>query len=196
MKKVREWITCRGCGSQFMDETHEEGYCSSCLYAHYSEYFHRQLMEPRETILRKALRMAVLSVLMAFLGILALPASSFALKGSNSVLSVKTGLASFYSLEACKYNPHPRCPTASGESLYDLIKEEKESGKHFMAVWEIPFGRRVKVTNLANGKSTEAVVKDRGPSRRLKGRIVDLSLEAFRKIADSKEGLIEVEISY
>jgi len=68
--------------------------------------------------------------------------------------------------------------------------------KYTCAMWGVPFGDRVRVTNVANGKSVIVTVTDRGPAKRLvkKGRIIDLSKGAFSKIADLKQGVIEVKI--
>lgn len=102
----------------------------------------------------------------------------------------KTGTASWYSTEACRvweargvYN----CPTASGKSLYDL----EAQGVLYAAAWDLPFNTRVRVTNLANGKSVTVQILDRGPAKRL-NRVIDLSRSGFEKIADPKQGLIRV----
>lgn len=55
---------------------------------------------------------------------------------------------------------------------------------------ELPFGTRLRVTNLANDRSVIVTVNDRGPFRR--GRIVDLSRRAAREIALGAEGLARV----
>lgn len=57
----------------------------------------------------------------------------------------------------------------------------------------LPFGTKVKVTNLANGKSVIVIIADRGPY--VPGRIIDLTLNSFRQIADPGVGLINVSIS-
>jgi len=64
------------------------------------------------------------------------------------------------------------------------------------AMWDIPFGTRLKVTNLDNGKSVTVRVNDRGPAKRLvrRGRVIDLSKKAFSKIASLDEGLVMVEV--
>ncbi|MDO5089648.1 MAG: septal ring lytic transglycosylase RlpA family protein [Leptotrichiaceae bacterium] len=74
--------------------------------------------------------------------------------------------------------------TASGE-IYD---ENRVSAAHRT----LPLGTTVKVTNLDNGKSVVAVVNDRGPY--IKNRIIDLSKEAFKKIADLDKGVIPVKV--
>lgn len=98
-------------------------------------------------------------------------------------------IASWYSTEACQYNPDVACPTASGRSLYEL--ESKEP--YFAAAYGYPFGTKLVVTNVSTGKRVEVRVYDRGPNKRL-GRALDLSRKAFQQIADPKKGLIEVKI--
>ena len=62
------------------------------------------------------------------------------------------------------------------------------------ASWNYPLGTVLKVTNLANGKSVIVRVNDRGPAKRL-NRVIDLTRESFRKIADLRVGLINVRIT-
>lgn len=89
-----------------------------------------------------------------------------------------SGKASFY---ADKY--HNR-QTASGE----IHKKELKTAAHN----KLPFGTRVKVQNIENGKSVVVKINDRGPF--VKGRIIDLSKSAFDSIADLSDGVIEVKI--
>lgn len=58
----------------------------------------------------------------------------------------------------------------------------------------LPFGTKVRVTNLANGKQVEVVINDRGPFR--KGRIIDLATDAFREIASTSQGVCRVRIEW
>lgn len=55
------------------------------------------------------------------------------------------------------------------------------------------FGTRLRVTNMKNGKSVIVRVNDRGGFSKY-GRIVDLSKAAFKRIASSKSGVINVKI--
>jgi len=57
----------------------------------------------------------------------------------------------------------------------------------------LPFGTKVKVTNLSNGRTVTVVINDRGP---FGGRIIDLSREAFADIAPLGEGVVRVRISW
>jgi rare lipoprotein A len=61
------------------------------------------------------------------------------------------------------------------------------------AMWDIPFNAILKVTNLENGKSVIVRVNDRGPAKRL-NRTIDLTKQAFSKIADLEKGLAEVSV--
>ena len=54
----------------------------------------------------------------------------------------------------------------------------------------LPFGTRLKVTNVANGKSVIVTVNDRGPY--VGGRCLDLSKGAFLKIASESAGVAQV----
>lgn len=56
----------------------------------------------------------------------------------------------------------------------------------------LPFGTRIRVTNLKSGQSVIVRVTDRGPFG--PGRIVDLSLAAARKINIDKSGVAKVKI--
>ena len=74
--------------------------------------------------------------------------------------------------------------TASGE-LYDKYKRTA-------AHKSLPFGTRIRVTNMKNRKAVIVKINDRGPF--VKGRIIDLSSSAFNRIANLDTGLIDVKI--
>ncbi len=57
---------------------------------------------------------------------------------------------------------------------------------------KLPFGTKVKVTNLQNGKSVIVRINDRGPF--VKGRIIDLSKKAAQQIDLIKAGHTPVKI--
>ena len=58
-----------------------------------------------------------------------------------------------------------------------------------MAHRTLPFGTRVRVTNLENQRTVEVVVNDRGPF--VSGRIADLSEAAGRRIGMVADGVVE-----
>lgn len=91
---------------------------------------------------------------------------------------VQKGKASYY---ADKFEGKK---TASGE----IYHHSKSTAAHP----SLPFGTRVKVTNLANNKSTTVRINDRGPF--VKGRIIDLSKSAAKKLGYLKEGVATVKI--
>ncbi|WP_242689307.1 septal ring lytic transglycosylase RlpA family protein [Pedobacter sp. SYSU D00535] len=93
---------------------------------------------------------------------------------------VQTGKASYY---AKKFNGRK---TASGKKY--------RSYKRTAAHRSIPFGTKVRVTNLKNGKSVKIKINDRGPF--VAGRIIDLSRKAARKIGMLDEGVGNVKIEY
>jgi uncharacterized protein YabE (DUF348 family) len=57
----------------------------------------------------------------------------------------------------------------------------------------LPFGTVVTVTNLANGKTVQVVINDRGP---FGGRIIDLSSEAFARLAPLSQGVCQVRLTW
>jgi rare lipoprotein A len=58
---------------------------------------------------------------------------------------------------------------------------------------QFEFGTKLKVTNVANGKSTVCLVQDTGNFNKL-GRIIDLSKGSFKNIASLKQGLVRVKL--
>ena len=94
---------------------------------------------------------------------------------------------SYYTVASCL-----REGTSGRMANGELLKDDMLIG----ASWDFDFGTRLLVRNLANNKTVEVIVKDRGPSRRLyrKGRRLDLSAGAFDKIASRKSGIIQVEV--
>ncbi|MCE2572525.1 septal ring lytic transglycosylase RlpA family protein [Motilimonas eburnea] len=90
----------------------------------------------------------------------------------------QSGQASYY---ADKYNNRK---TASGE----IYHHKYSTAAHR----ELPFGAKVKVTNVKNGKTVVVKINDRGPF--IRGRIIDLSKSAFSRIGNTSEGLLDVTI--
>ncbi|HTE34367.1 MAG TPA: septal ring lytic transglycosylase RlpA family protein [Chryseolinea sp.] len=98
---------------------------------------------------------------------------------STAVLAqVQTGKASFY---ADKFEG---IPTASGEKY----RHNKLTGAHKT----LPFGTKVKVTNLSNDKNVEVTINDRGPY--VEGRIIDLSRSAAEELGFANYGLADVKL--
>ena len=61
----------------------------------------------------------------------------------------------------------------------------------------LPFGARIKVTNLRNGRSIILVVNDRGPFvRKDKKRILDVSESAALALGFKRDGLTNIKLEY
>lgn len=88
------------------------------------------------------------------------------------------GKASFY---ADKFEGRP---TASGEKY----KHNKLTAAHKT----LPFGTRVRVTNMANQKQVDVIINDRGPY--VEDRIIDLSKSAAESLGFVQQGLAEVSL--
>lgn len=57
----------------------------------------------------------------------------------------------------------------------------------------LPFGTRVRVTHLGNGRSVDVVINDRGPF--VRGRVIDLSKAAAGVIGMQGSGVARVQIA-
>ena len=85
------------------------------------------------------------------------------------------GLASFYS-----YDPH----TASGEKF---DKRELTAAHR-----TLPFGTRLRVTDVSTGKSVTVRVNDRGPF--VHGRVLDVSASAAETLGITAKGVAKVKV--
>jgi rare lipoprotein A (peptidoglycan hydrolase) len=92
-------------------------------------------------------------------------------------VSVLTGKASYY------YGRWIGRKTANGE----IYRASDVTSAHKT----LPFNTMVRVTNLKNGKSVIVRINNRGPF--IKGRILDLSLEAAKAIDMTKAGVVPVK---
>jgi rare lipoprotein A len=90
----------------------------------------------------------------------------------------EVGIASWYGAR------HAGRRTASGERYnpYQMTAAHKI----------LPMTTRVKVTNLENGRSVVVRINDRGPF--VRGRVIDLSYAAARRIGMTKKGLVRVRV--
>ncbi|HCX27743.1 MAG TPA: hypothetical protein DHI91_01215 [Candidatus Portnoybacteria bacterium] len=57
---------------------------------------------------------------------------------------------------------------------------------------DLPLGTKIRVTNLENYKKIVVVIFDRGPY--VRGRIIDLSFKAAKKLGALKAGVVPVKI--
>ena len=74
--------------------------------------------------------------------------------------------------------------TASGETL--------QPGTHTAAHRTLPFGTKVRVTNLNNGRSVVVRINDRGPHRR--NRVIDLAEGAASELMMMQAGEVPVRL--
>lgn len=88
---------------------------------------------------------------------------SFGLFSAVAPASAQCGGASWYALHS---------KTASGE----MMNPAQMTAAHR----SLPFGSKIKVVNKRNGRSVVVRINDRGPF--IKGRIIDLSKEAARRL--------------
>jgi rare lipoprotein A len=98
--------------------------------------------------------------------------------GDNAAASTKIasqGIASFYS-EGTR--------TASGEKF--------DANELTAAHPTLPFGTRLRVTNVANGQSVTVRINDRGPY--VPGRVVDVSYSAARTLGMIGGGIAKVKL--
>ena len=90
----------------------------------------------------------------------------------------QVGLASYYS------SSHQGLRTASGEAFdtHELTAAHRT----------LPFGTRVRVTNLENGRAVVVRINDRGPWK--KKRVIDVSYAAARKLGMIGSGTARVRL--
>lgn len=93
---------------------------------------------------------------------------------------IEAGEASYY---ADKFQGRK---TANGETF----RQRKKTAAHRT----LPFGTKVIVKNLSNGRTVKVRINDRGPFA--KGRIIDLSRKAAKRIHMVDAGVANVEIRY
>ena len=86
------------------------------------------------------------------------------------------GKASYYSYQTGK--------TASGSSFNRNLPTAAHRS--------LPFGTRVRVTDLATNRSVVVVITDRGP--RVRDRVLDLSLGAARSLGITDRGVAQVRV--
>lgn len=100
-----------------------------------------------------------------------------AIEDTYEVLHEKT-IASYY------HDKFEGRKTANGETFSnnDMTAAHKT----------LPFGTKVRVTNIATGRFVIVEINDRGPF--IKGRKIDLSQKAFSKLSKKKKGLISVKV--
>src|SRR3954447_12979368 len=99
---------------------------------------------------------------------------------SCSAKITEQGKASYY---ADKFEGRK---TSNGE----IFKQRKKTAAHRT----LPFGTKVTVKNLTNGRTVKVRINDRGPF--INGRTIDLSKKAARKLDMVDAGVATVELKY
>ena len=87
--------------------------------------------------------------------------------------------------------------TTTGWASFYKSGKRTANGEHFnpngmtAAHRNLPFGTKVLVTNLNNGKSVMVRINDRGPF--IRGRVMDLSLGAARIVGLNRSGVAKIK---
>ena len=89
---------------------------------------------------------------------------------------------------------------AGAPAVQGTSRSESGQGTHYAftssscAHKTLPFGTVVRIINLNSGASTTCTIRDRGPFAT--GRIIDMSLDTFARIAPLSQGVIPVRIEW
>lgn len=88
-----------------------------------------------------------------------------------------------------------QCGKASWYALYSRTASGEMMNPNLLTAAHryLPFGTRVQVTNVKNGKSVVVRINDRGPF--IKGRVIDVSKGAARKIGMVRSGVAQVKVT-
>ena len=114
---------------------------------------------------------------------------------------VRAALLLFLGAAACAHRTPAPVRAEEGYASYygaEFAGRRTASGETFdpegltAAHRDLPFGTKIRVTNLDNGRSVVVRVNDRGPY--VAGRIVDLSSAAARELGMLRSGLARVHL--
>ncbi|WP_036987538.1 septal ring lytic transglycosylase RlpA family protein [Pseudomonas sp. EGD-AK9] len=130
--------------------------------------------------IRESLRPRIASGLQAVvvLGLLAVLAGCSTFGSGSGSGATETGKASYYG------DRHHGRKTASGERF----DQHALTAAHR----SLPFGTRVRVTNLSNERSVVVRINDRGPF--VRGRIIDVSRAAAERLGMLRSGVVPVRV--
>ena len=107
------------------------------------------------------------------------PATAMEPQSVKQYVMVQSGEASWYSTRC-----NGGTKTASGKRL--------ENHASTAAHKTLPFGTRVKVTNIKNGKSEIVTIQDRGPYT--KGRVIDVTVGVAERLGFKSNGIAKVKL--
>jgi rare lipoprotein A len=130
------------------------------------------------------------SVALAFAGVILFPSCATTGNASSkppgsahepalAVKSVEHGKASWYSIQTNRGTK-----TASGQRLCNFGATAAHK--------TLPMGTKVRVVNVANGKSELVTINDRGPF--IKGRIIDVTIGTAERLGFAKRGVVPVRV--
>jgi rare lipoprotein A len=126
---------------------------------------------------RRVLILGVCAPVLAACGVKVRPSTS-------ATGPVQRGLAGFYG----HGDGYDGRLTASGQRF----DKNAMTAAHF----DLPFGTRIRVRNLKNGREADLTVTDRFPKATLnKGRILDVSYGAARKLQMVEDGVVPIELT-
>lgn len=94
-----------------------------------------------------------------------------------------------------KQQPAVQCGKASWYELTSMTASGERADPNALAAAHrsLPFGTRVRVSNLANGKEVVVRINDRGPF--VRGRVIDVTRAAADKLGFRKQGVARVKIA-
>jgi len=107
-------------------------------------------------------------------------------------------------LASCATAPAPTPESAGGESGIASYYADRLHGRrtasgerydrnaYTAAHRRLPFGTNVQVTRLDNGETVTVRINDRGPF--VKGRVIDLSYTAAKKLGMLRRGVVRVRV--
>jgi len=107
------------------------------------------------------------------------PATTMETQSVKQYVMVQSGEASWYSTRC-----NGGTKTASGKRLQNHASTAAHK--------TLPFGTRVKVTHIKNGKSEIVTIQDRGPYT--KGRVIDVTVGVAERLGFKSNGIAKVKL--
>lgn len=94
-----------------------------------------------------------------------------------------------------KQQPAVQCGKASWYELTSMTASGERADPNALAAAHrsLPFGTKVRVSNLSNGKEVVVRINDRGPF--VRGRVIDVTRAAADKLGFRKQGVARVRIA-
>lgn len=110
-------------------------------------------------------------------------------------LSIAASLAAALAMSGVSLPTAAQAAQTGKASYYNLKSRTADGGRvgHRTAAHRsLPFGTKVRVTNLGNKRSVVVVINDRGPF--VGGRVIDVSLGAAHALGMVKSGVARVRV--